>query len=333
MKNKFEKGKKKSFCKIFSKIIFSNLGLFIIVTIYACVGAYLFIMIELPTEERRRNKKRRISMDSADSMKYMVSWLWYHNGLNHSKSEYHALVYKNIEAFMQFVVAKSSDGSLQYDGDIDAWDYDWTFPKSLLFTVTSIAAIGYGHISPKTQMGRLFTILYNVIGIPLLLVFLANIGDFLANSFQYIYSRVCCRWCRWRRRVSEQKKNQMPESRSLWNDDIGFEVYMPTQRVNVPIVVNLCVIAVYLMIGGGLFGWWEGWDLISAVYFTFITLVTIGFGDMVPGNSFLDATDGIASALKMLATVLFCLFDRLLESRYSLFKLPERQMAQKPILG
>ncbi|XP_042221495.1 TWiK family of potassium channels protein 7-like [Homarus americanus] len=172
----------------------------------------------------------------------------------------------------------------------------------------------YGHIAPKTKAGRLFTILYNVIGIPLLLIFLANIGDFLANSCRYLYSRVCCRWCRFRRRLAETRAGKTVEKRSLWKDDVGYEKYMATEKVNVPIVVNLCIITVYLMLGGVLFKWWEGWDLLTAVYFTFITLTTIGFGDLVPGNSFLDLEDGITAGLKMLVTVLLCLFGMALIS-------------------
>ncbi|XP_068207379.1 LOW QUALITY PROTEIN: TWiK family of potassium channels protein 7-like [Palaemon carinicauda] len=305
---KEENDSKTSCCKKFVKVLFSHGGLFILVSLYACLGAWIYMQIETPAEERREDRKKRVTMDVADGINYMVKWIWYINGKQYAKSKYHGMVFERLDTFQRFIVAKASDSSIQYDGLVDTWEYDWTFPKSLLFTVTSMAAIGYGHISPKTITGRLFTILYNVIGIPLLLVFLANIGDFLANSFKYIYSRLCCRWCRWRRRVSEKKKKQKPESRELWKDDVGYESYMPTGRVDVPIVVNLCVVTAYLVMGGFLFGWWEEWDLITAIYFTFITLTTIGFGDYVPGNAFLDASDALKAALKMLATVIFCLF-------------------------
>lgn len=50
---------------------------------------------------------------------------------------------------------------------------------------------------------------------------------------------------------------------------------------NVPISLVLLVIAAYILIGGGIFSVWNGWTLVQSTYFTFVTLSTIGFGDLV----------------------------------------------------
>ena len=74
-----------------------------------------------------------------------------------------------------------------YDGTKGDWAYSWDFTNALLFTVTIMTTIGYGHIAPKTIEGQMFTILYAMIGTPLLLVFLANIGDGMGKVFTYTY--------------------------------------------------------------------------------------------------------------------------------------------------
>ena len=48
---------------------------------------------------------------------------------------------------------------------------------------------GYGHIAPSTILGKLFTMVYTVIGIPLFMLYVASIGDILARVFKWTYSR------------------------------------------------------------------------------------------------------------------------------------------------
>lgn len=83
---------------------------------------------------------------------------------------------------------------------------------------------------------------------------------------------------------------------------------MPTDKVNVPIMVNLMLIFTFLFVGSVAYSKWEEWDLGTAVYFCFISLSTIGFGDKWPEQSFLHYAEGIGPFMQMLFTVIYIIF-------------------------
>src|SRR4051794_38467708 len=66
---------------------------------------------------------------------------------------------------------------------------------------------GYGHIVPKTDLGQLTVIFYALLGVPLMLMFLANIGDAMAHIFRTAYGRGCCFFC-WRKRRQNYEVNR-----------------------------------------------------------------------------------------------------------------------------
>ncbi|XP_013775479.1 TWiK family of potassium channels protein 7-like [Limulus polyphemus] len=312
-----EDEEKKHRCfKFLLRILFSHIGLFLLVVGFSAFGAWLFVAIEKPAEDYRIEQRLIRTKEVNESINYLVALFWYWRGKNFTLVEWNEKVYTQLREFELYIVG--SVNNMSYDGTFNSeeWDRDWTFSKSLLYAVTISSTIGYGHISPDTWLGKVATILYAVIAIPLLLVFLANIGDFMASTFRYVYSRLCCRWCRSRRKISEYLKKARAGARipSVNEDAVGREEYMPTDKVIVPIVLNLLLISFYILLGSLMFSYWEEWDLVSSAYFTFVTLSTIGFGDYVPGNSFMDYKQGTSSSLKMLACCLYVVFGMALVS-------------------
>ncbi|KAK3893178.1 hypothetical protein Pcinc_002981 [Petrolisthes cinctipes] len=65
----------------------------------------------------------------------------------------------------------------------------------MLFSGGGHGGGGYGHIAPKTNMGKVVTIVYAIPGVPLMMLCLANIGDGMAHSFRFLYWRICCYAC------------------------------------------------------------------------------------------------------------------------------------------
>lgn len=51
---------------------------------------------------------------------------------------------------------------------------------------------GYGNTAPRTASGKILTMFYAVVGVPLMLLWLSNIGTLMANTFKFAYSHSCC---------------------------------------------------------------------------------------------------------------------------------------------
>ena len=76
--------------------------------------------------------------------------------------------------------------------------------------------------------------IYAIIGIPLTMIFLANIGKIMSRTVMVAYSRCFCRWCRVRRKKSELegKEGDWDDSKpfTIRDEEVGEEEYMPTDK-------------------------------------------------------------------------------------------------------
>ena len=61
----------------------------------------------------------------------------------------------------------------------------WSVIDSLYFSVVTLTTIGYGDFSPKTDTGKIFTIIYIVVGIGMILSFVNTIQ----HHYTYMRSR------------------------------------------------------------------------------------------------------------------------------------------------
>ena len=72
------------------------------------------------------------------------------------------------------------------------------------------------------------------------------------------------------------------EAATPFNDDGEEE---EVEAVRVPLVIIMGTLFAFLLGGGYLFQYLEEWDVILGVYFTFISISSVGFGDYSPGTT------------------------------------------------
>lgn len=207
-------------CKKFTTFLFSNIGLCSAVVAYSILGGFIFQKLEAPNEiQKRQFVARRREEFAKELWRYVED----SNRLIFYEENFTRDAERILSAYQKVVLDAKKAG---WDGADDNVDIppQWSYAGSLLYSVTVITTIGYGHIAPKTFNGQLVTIFYAIFGIPLTLLFLANIGRFLGNCFRLLYKHTC-RLCTWlfcppdesysKRKLSRSKSKQSQESDPL----------------------------------------------------------------------------------------------------------------------
>ncbi|KAL1418287.1 hypothetical protein MTO96_026029 [Rhipicephalus appendiculatus] len=173
----------RSCCRKFAAFLFSHVGLCALVVGYSVLGAFAFRALEGPYEVRKASQVRALREQTVSRLWDVTAKL---NVLY--KENWTFAVNEHIREFQLRLVAAVKDG---YDGKESGREQQWSFSGAFLYSLTVITTIGYGNIAPKTNLGKIVTILYAIVGIPLMLLYLTNIGDILAKAFKYVYRRLC----------------------------------------------------------------------------------------------------------------------------------------------
>ncbi|CAH2242584.1 jg14120 [Pararge aegeria aegeria] len=313
------------------------------------LGGMMFKTLEGSFENAYKCSTRNVKRDFIES-------LW--RGSHYLREEdWKSLARKKLYEFEDQLHTAHEAGVTSYSGQ-----RSWNFMNSFVYCMTLVTTIGYGHIAPKTTYGRVATIVYAIIGIPLFLIVLADFGKLFTRIIKFFWAFIrrfyYTRSCRSVRRTvpvqgvmkglntfydvvrrpsqifteediegAPMPDGDKPPPMGRKPSDVppplppkpgtlprDFEnetepetpapsVFEIDDEFNLPISVAIFILVVYIIIGAVGYNFWETWDFFESFYFVFISMSTIGLGDMVPDHP-----------MFMMASILYLVFGLALTS-------------------
>ncbi|XP_030051891.1 potassium channel subfamily K member 2 [Microcaecilia unicolor] len=212
--------------------------IFLLVVVYLIIGATVFKALEQPHESLLRT--------TILFQKHMFV------------SDHSCVNTTELDELIRELMAAVNAGIIPMGNS--SQNSHWDLGSSFFFAGTVITTIGFGNISPRTEGGKIFCIIYALLGIPLFGFLLAGVGDQLGTIFGKGIARVEDMFVKWN--VSQTKI-----------------------RIISTVIFILFGCLLFVAIPAVIFKHIEGWHTLDAFYFVVITLTTIGFGDYVAGGS------------------------------------------------
>merc|ERR1719412_526838 len=136
----------------------------------------------------------------------------------------------------------------------------WSFGQSFFFSSTVVTTIGYGHQTPLSPEGKLFCIIYALIGIPMTMLLVTAVVERLMLPVNLLL---------------------------IWLNNTMGHLHSPfSLRLFHLGLILLAIILVLFLIPAAVFtGLEPNWNYLDSMYYCFISLTTVGLGDFIPGDT------------------------------------------------
>jgi len=149
-----------------------------------------------------------------------------------------------------------------------------SYLNAIYFCAVTLTTIGYGDLVPTTTKARSILILYALVGLCIMGFTMASISH-VAVSYTHYYIR-----CFGSLFFSDDDFERSDRSRSPCSACCRAIRRIPDRFVR--LFIGVIIFFTVLFTGALVFGHIEGWEFAESVYFCFVTLTTIGYGDYTP---------------------------------------------------
>ncbi|VDL14717.1 unnamed protein product [Hymenolepis diminuta] len=268
------------------QLLNSTIGLSIILLILTLGGAYVFNRIEGAAEVRTR-----IQAAKARQRIFVLAQELAEEGEDADWSKLVIQVDKYRDRLMQAWKAGNDELGAEIRPP------SWSFWGSLYYCITLFTTIGYGNVFPSTNTGRIITICYGLIAIPLCTMVINRLSKVIARILKAIYLMTL---------DSSGIPVGLRDAYHRAGTDFDFSL-----------LTSFGLLVIYAAFSGVVYCWGIGetaadWTPSDAVYFSFISITSIGLGDIVPTS---DVFLNIGSLFYILVglALMNLFFSRLIE--------------------
>lgn len=157
-----------------------------------------------------------------------------------------------------------------------------SFGNALYFSTISVLTIGLGDILPLTLAAKIMALVYSLSGVLILGLIIAMTRGIIHSSAGpiFFFHRV--------ERSRVKVYHEVISSGKPLSSKETFEMIKSIRRVSkfkqerASVLATIVVFIVFWLLGALVFYFAEGWSYFNGIYFCFLCLITIGYGDFAP---------------------------------------------------
>ncbi|CCD73876.2 Potassium channel domain-containing protein [Caenorhabditis elegans] len=244
-----------------------HITLISILAAYICLGGFLFQKLESPREieelqETLKSMNEIIKNETMDIIKITLTT----NGEDRNQKlgdllrAYHRILLETEGKF---------HGSAWHKSENLDMNLMWYFSSATFYSMTLFSTIGYGTITCQTFWGKTVSMVYASIGLPIMLLVLGDIGVWFQKVMTNAYIFVMLKYKSLRKQSIEIKRK---------------ETLLPMWLAMLVVFTYIIICTLTILLFDDNEGDEPGINFFDAFYFTFISLTTIGLGDVMPYN-------------------------------------------------
>ncbi|KAI6200781.1 Ion channel [Aphelenchoides besseyi] len=219
-----------------NKSFFANLLSLILLFLYAIGGAFMFLFFEA----------------------------------DHFEDEIKRIKMQKYECINNVMKSQSIDtASIIVQKCLEDQQTMWTFKAAVLYAIGIMTTLGYGKIQTTTSNGKIFTVVFGLVGVPCCVIILTNFGLYLRRLDKTVRTS-------WRNRCKSDDKS------SIRFSTVSGGTESSTSSGISPIYLA-CVVCAYLLFGSIFIPILNGkFDFVAGLYDSYICFSAIEFGNLIP---------------------------------------------------